>query len=66
MAHMTVKELVAAAHSVAPSLPPAKAKLMREMASRLDVTHVALAEALSQNTEMATQIENLSGANTHG
>jgi hypothetical protein len=38
MAHMKVKELVAAAYAAAPELPPAAAELMRNIASRLDVT----------------------------
>ncbi|MFC3191096.1 hypothetical protein [Pseudocitrobacter faecalis] len=48
MRHMKVKELVAEAHAAVAELPPAKAQLMREIASRLDVTFVALTEALDQ------------------
>lgn len=46
MAHMKVKELVAAAYAAAPDLPPEKAELMRNIASRLDVTFIALTEAM--------------------
>lgn len=66
MTHMTVKELVAAAYSAAPSLPPAEAKLMQDVASRLDVTYAILAITLHQNNEMAAEIEKLNGVNPHG
>lgn len=46
--HMKIKELVAAARTAAPELPPAHGQLMREIATRLDVTFVALTEALDQ------------------
>lgn len=42
MAHVKVKELVAAAYAAAPELPAAAAQLMQDLASRLDVTFVAL------------------------
>lgn len=66
MAHVKVKELVAAAHAAAPELPPAAAQLMQDIASRLDVTFVALTEAMDQNTAMAAMIANLSEENRNG
>ncbi|MCQ0567150.1 hypothetical protein L1C42_27520 [Klebsiella pneumoniae] len=65
MTHMKVKELVAAANAAAPDLPPA-AQLMRDIASRLDVTFVALTEAMDQNTAMAALLSNQSGASSNG
>lgn len=44
--HLKVKELVAAAYAAVPNLPPAEAKLMREVATRLSVTFTALTESL--------------------
>ncbi|SQA60892.1 Uncharacterised protein [Raoultella planticola] len=49
MSRMKVKDLVSAANTAAAGLPPAEASLMRAIASRLDVTFVALTEALDQN-----------------
>ena len=66
MAHVKVKELVAAAYATAPDLPPAAAHLMQDIASRLDVTFVALTEAMDQNTAMAAMIANLSEENRNG
>ncbi|EBX6544144.1 MULTISPECIES: hypothetical protein [Klebsiella] len=66
MAHVKVKELVAAAYATAPDLPPAAAQLMQDIASRLDVTFVALTEAMDQNTAMAAMIANLSEENRNG
>ncbi|HDX8970912.1 TPA: hypothetical protein RQO37_001960 [Klebsiella michiganensis] len=67
MAHVKVKELVAAAYAAAPDLPPAAAaQLMQDIASRLDVTFVALTEAMDQNTAMAAMIANLSEENRNG
>ncbi|HDX8335277.1 MULTISPECIES: hypothetical protein [Klebsiella/Raoultella group] len=56
MAHVKVKELVAAAHAAAPELPPAAAQLMQDIASRLDVTFVALTEAMDQNTALSAML----------
>ncbi|WP_370601214.1 hypothetical protein NMD17_06035 [Klebsiella pneumoniae] len=53
MAHVKVKELVAAAYAAAPELPAAAAQLMQDLASRLDVTFVALTEAMDQNTALS-------------
>ncbi|HDX8762311.1 hypothetical protein [Klebsiella grimontii] len=66
MAHVKVKELVDAAYAAAPDLPPAAAQLMQDIASRLDVTFVALTEAMDQNTAMAAMIANLSEENRNG
>ena len=56
MAHVKVKELVAAAHAAAPELPPAAAQLMQDIASRLDVTFVALTAAMDQNTALSAML----------
>ncbi|HIF6302220.1 hypothetical protein ACHQI3_05750 [Raoultella planticola] len=56
MAHVKVKELVAAAYAAAPELPPAAAQLMQDIASRLDVTFVALTEAMDQNTALSAML----------
>ena len=56
MAHVKVKELVAAAYAAAPGLPPAAAQLMQDIASRLDVTFVALTEAMDQNTALSAML----------
>ncbi|KMV79512.1 hypothetical protein HMPREF9688_05822 [Klebsiella oxytoca 10-5244] len=53
MAHVKVKELVAAAYAAAPELPAVAAQLMQDLASRLDVTFVALTEAMDQNTALS-------------
>ncbi|HDN2672325.1 TPA: hypothetical protein ACGQVR_005047 [Klebsiella michiganensis] len=59
MAHVKVKELVAAAYAAAPDLPPAAAQLMQDIASRLDVTFVALTEAMDQNTATAPEYKEI-------
>lgn len=59
--HMKVKELVAAARAIAPELPPTSAQLMREVATRLDVTFVALSEAMDQRVALMAEIEILRG-----
>lgn len=59
--HMKVKELVAAAHAAAPELPPVAAQLMREVAIRLDVTFVALSEAMDQRVTLMAENEILRG-----
>ncbi|WNS38286.1 hypothetical protein MX657_01590 [Enterobacter chuandaensis] len=59
--HMKVKELVTAAHIAASDLPPAEAQLMREVATRLDVTFVALSEALDQRVTLMAENEILRG-----
>lgn len=49
MQHLKIKDLVAAGHAKSVSLPPAAAELMREMATRLDVTFAALKEAIHKS-----------------
>lgn len=62
--HMKVKELVAAARIAASDLPPAAAQLMREVATRLDVTFIALSEALDQRVPLMAENEILRGDNS--
>ncbi len=50
---LTTKELVAEAHRAARSLPPESAKLVIELATRLDVTRAALCESLSERDRLA-------------
>ncbi|MDH0063192.1 hypothetical protein N7334_15315 [Leclercia adecarboxylata] len=50
---LTTKELVAEAHRAARSLPPESAKLVTELATRLDVTRAALCESLSERDRLA-------------
>lgn len=59
MAHVKVKDLVAAAYAASQSLPPAEAKLMRDVATRLDVTYVALTESMDINTALSADIAKL-------
>ena len=59
--HMKVKELVATAHAAAAELPPAAQQLMREVATRLDVTFVALSEAMDQRVTLMAENEILRG-----
>lgn len=61
MRRLKVKELVTAAHDAAPGLPPATASLMREMATRLDVTFTALTELMDQRVALMAEIECLRG-----
>lgn len=60
--HMKVKELVAAARAAATDLPPPAAKLMREVAARLDVTFTALSESLEQRVTLMAESELRKGA----
>ncbi|EPL2656587.1 TPA: hypothetical protein ACT92H_002302 [Klebsiella aerogenes] len=59
MAHVKVKDLVAAAYAASQGLPPAEAKLMRDIATRLDVTYVALTESMDINTALSADIAKL-------
>lgn len=59
MPRMKVKELVAAAHATAGKLPPAEASLMREVASRLDVTFAALTESMDLRMSLDAEINRL-------
>jgi hypothetical protein len=57
--HLKVKELVAAARAAASDLPPTSAQLMHEVATRLDVTFVALSEAMDQRVSLMAENETL-------
>lgn len=57
MCRLKIKELVSAAHAAVAELPPTQAKLMREMATRLDVTYAALTESIERQTFLAAEIE---------
>ncbi|VUS64092.1 hypothetical protein SB6423_05623 [Klebsiella pasteurii] len=46
MAHVKVKELVAAAHAASMDLTPVSARIMRVTATRLDVTYAAPTKAM--------------------
>lgn len=52
---MTREQLIDAARKAAPLLPAACGWLVNEMATRLDVTSVALCEAMAQRKELAVQ-----------
>ncbi|KNC10370.1 hypothetical protein AC791_15560 [Klebsiella sp. RIT-PI-d] len=56
---MTVKELIARAYKVARLLEEADAALLREMATRLDVTYVALSEAMERSRQLESENANL-------
>ena len=60
MPRMKIEELVAAAHAAAGKLPPADAALMREVATRLDVTFAALTESMDQRMSLDAEINHLS------
>ena len=51
--------VVAAAHAAAGKLPPAEASLMREVATRLDVTFAALTESMDQRMSLDAEINHL-------
>lgn len=52
---LNAKELIADARVTAPTLPPAAAKLMSDMADRLDVQFVALCESRAQVKQLAAE-----------
>ncbi|SAE31962.1 hypothetical protein [Enterobacter hormaechei] len=52
---MTREQLIEAARIAAKFLPVASAQLMNELANRLDITSVALCEAMAQRKELAVQ-----------
>ncbi|EOW2679388.1 hypothetical protein ACOVE1_001666 [Enterobacter hormaechei] len=52
---MTREQLIDAARKAAPLLPAAYGWMVNELATRLDVTSVALCEALAQRKELANQ-----------
>ena len=58
---LKVKELIARAYEVARLLREADAALMKELAARLDVTHVALSEALERSHQLECENANLRG-----
>ncbi|GEM_PF-7038600 len=49
---LKVKELIARAYKVARLLREADAVLMKELAARLDVTHVALSESMERSHQL--------------
>lgn len=57
--HLKVKELVSVAHAAAAELPPEAALLMKEVAKRLDVTFVALSEAMDHRISLMAENEAL-------
>ncbi|SEK36462.1 hypothetical protein SAMN04487787_101624 [Kosakonia sacchari] len=60
---MNAKELIAEARVTAPSLPPAAAKLMSDMADRLDVQYAVIRESREQAQKLAAESDfNLHGA----
>ncbi|MHA1023828.1 hypothetical protein [Enterobacter ludwigii] len=59
MPRMKIKGLVAAAHAAAGKLPPADAALIREVATRLDVTFAALTESVDQRMSLDAEINHL-------
>ncbi|HII3226445.1 hypothetical protein [Enterobacter hormaechei] len=52
---MTREQLIDAARKAAPLLPAAYGWMVNELATRLDVTSVALCEAMAQRKELAEQ-----------
>ena len=56
---LTVKELIARASEVARVLKDADAALLREVATRLDVTYVALSETMERSRELESENANL-------
>ncbi|MDY9730613.1 hypothetical protein U0A51_15760 [Escherichia coli] len=52
---MTREQLIEAARIAAKFLPVASSQLMNELANRLDITSVALCEAMAQRNELAKQ-----------
>lgn len=56
---LTVKELIARAYEVARVLKDADAALLREVATRLDVTYVALSETMERSRELESENANL-------
>lgn len=59
MRRLKVKELAAEAHAAATELPPEYAQLMRDVATRLEVTFLALTESLDQLVLARTEIAQL-------
>lgn len=55
---MTREQLIDAARKAAPLLPPASQWLMNELASRFDVTSVALCESMEQRKALKDDVIN--------
>lgn len=55
---LTREQLIDAARKAAPLLPPASQWLMNELASRLDVTSVALCESMEQRKALKDDVIN--------
>ncbi|TCC09592.1 hypothetical protein E0L21_10065 [Kosakonia quasisacchari] len=60
---LNAKELIADARITAPTLPPAAAKLMTEMADRLDVQFAALCESREQVKQLAAERDSVVAEN---
>lgn len=56
MCRLKIDELVSAAYAAAPDLPPATAELVRDLATRLDVTFAALKESIEQRVTPRAEI----------
>ncbi|MGP3593083.1 hypothetical protein [Vagococcus sp. WN89Y] len=52
---LKAKELIAKARTTAATLPPAEAKLMNEMADRIDIQYAALCEALKHKEHLTAE-----------
>lgn len=52
---LKAKELIAKARTTAETLPPAAAKLMNEMADRIDIQYAALCEALKYKEHLTAE-----------
>lgn len=48
MCRLKIKELVSEAHATVPELPAKHARIMKEVATRLEATYTALTESLAQ------------------
>lgn len=59
--YMTREQLIDAARTAAKYLPTASAQLLNELATRLDITSVALCEAMSQRKQLHEQNVTLRG-----
>lgn len=64
MRRLKVKELAAEAHAAAAELQPEYAQLMRDVATRLEVTFLALTESLDQLVLARTEIAQLRDGKT--
>ncbi|ORJ47560.1 hypothetical protein B2M27_25270 [Kluyvera intermedia] len=62
---LTKEQLIAAAHAAAKYLPAASADIMKELATRLDVTSVALSESLEQRKKLAKALTVIANSEQH-